>query len=259
MGAIGSETSNREIRRIDLSDFAQRKTDIANQLWDAAVDVGFFQIVNHGIALADVRNAFAMTERFFALPDAVKARYPLKKALNVGWESRAQVRPSTGTPDQKESYQITRPHMEGLWPADEELAGFKATMLAFEGQCWQVAMQVLSCLAWKLGFDDFFFQRAHDSAEASYQSTLRLLHYFATPPEQQAGLGLWRAGCAHRFRLPHPAVPAARAGWPAGVPGQGDGEPGLGRWSPMSRRSPAISATCCCAGATTSCLPPSTA
>ena len=116
MGAMGSETSNREIRRIDLSDFEQRKAEIADQLWDAAVDVGFFQIVNHGIALADVRKAFAMTERFFALPDDVKAQYPLKKALNVGWESRAQVRPSTGTPDQKESYQITRPHMDGLWP-----------------------------------------------------------------------------------------------------------------------------------------------
>ena len=199
MGAMGSETASREIRRIDLSHFAQRKTEIADQLWDAAVDVGFFQIVNHGIDLADVHNAFAMTERFFALPDAVKAQYPLKKALNVGWESRAQVRPSTGTPDQKESYQITRPHMAGLWPTDEELAGFQSTMLAFEGQCWQVAMQVLSCFAWKLGFDEGFFARAHDPAQASYQSTLRLLHYFATPPEQQAHLGLWRAGAHTDF------------------------------------------------------------
>ncbi|MBX4378675.1 2-oxoglutarate and iron-dependent oxygenase domain-containing protein, partial [Mycobacterium tuberculosis] len=80
-------------------------------LWNAAVDIGFFQLENHGIDLAAVRNAFAMTEQFFALPDAVKAQYPLQKANNAGWESRAQIRPSTGTPDQKESYQITRPHM----------------------------------------------------------------------------------------------------------------------------------------------------
>ena len=33
MGAMGSETASREIRRIDLSDFAQRKTEIADQLW----------------------------------------------------------------------------------------------------------------------------------------------------------------------------------------------------------------------------------
>ena len=48
----------------------------------------------------------------------------------------------------------------------------------------------------KLGLDEAFFARAHDPAQASYQSTLRLLHYFATPPEQQTHLGLWRAGGA---------------------------------------------------------------
>ena len=199
MGALGSETAAREIRQIDLTDFPRRKREIADQLWDAAVDVGFFQIVGHGIALEEIRHAFAMTERFFALPDGVKAQYPLRKAFNVGWESRAQVRPSTGTPDQKESYQITRPHMEGLWPSEQELPAFRRTMLAFEGQCWHVAMQVLSCFASKLGFDEPFFARAHDPARPSYQSTLRLLHYFATLPDMQGQLGLWRAGAHTDF------------------------------------------------------------
>ena len=40
-GRDGLETASRKIRRIDLSHFAQRKTEIADQLWDAAVDVGF--------------------------------------------------------------------------------------------------------------------------------------------------------------------------------------------------------------------------
>lgn len=40
-----------------------------------------------------------MTEAFFDLPDEVKRQYPL--AGNAGWESKAQVRPSTRTPDQK--------------------------------------------------------------------------------------------------------------------------------------------------------------
>ncbi|WPB56186.1 isopenicillin N synthase family dioxygenase [Xylophilus sp. GOD-11R] len=199
MGAMGSETNAREIRRIDLRDFETRKHEIADQLWDAAIDVGFFQIEHHGIDLDEVREAFAMTERFFALPDAVKAQYPLKKAWNVGWESKAQVRPSTGTPDQKESYQITRPHMEGLWPSDAELAGFQATMLDFEAKAWAVGMKVLSCFAYKMGFDDEFFTRAHEPSKASYQSTLRLLHYYAIPAEFQDKLGLWRAGAHTDF------------------------------------------------------------
>jgi isopenicillin N synthase-like dioxygenase len=199
MGAIGSETTQREIRRIDLSDYARRKAQIADELWQASVDVGFFQIANHGIDLAKVREAFAMTERFFALPESVKAQYPLQKADNAGWESRAQVRPSTGTPDQKESYQITRPHMAGLWPGDAELEGFRATLLAFEAQCWTVGMKVLSCFADRLGFAADFFTQAHDPRAPDYQSTLRLLHYYAIPPELRDKLELWRAGAHTDF------------------------------------------------------------
>ncbi len=199
MGAMGSESTTREIRRIDFSDYESRKAEIADQLWDAAVDVGFFQIANHGIALGAMRDAFAMTEKFFALPESVKAQYPLDKALNVGWESRAQIRPSTGTPDQKESYQITRPHMQGLYPTEEKLAGFRSTMLAFETQSWAVGMKVLSCFAAKLGLDDAFFTERHDPAQATYQSTLRLLHYFAIPPEEEDKLDLWRAGAHTDF------------------------------------------------------------
>ncbi|HEY9105052.1 MAG TPA: 2-oxoglutarate and iron-dependent oxygenase domain-containing protein [Roseateles sp.] len=198
MGAMGSETHQREVRIIDLADFDARRAEIAGQLWDAAVDVGFFQLKNHGIAPATITQAFATTERFFALPDAVKARHPLKKRLNAGWESRAQVRPSTGTPDQKESFQITRPHMDGLWP-DDELPGFQATMLGFERQAWEVGMRVLSCFAIKLGFADDFFTVAHDPSKPAYQSTLRLLHYFAIDPAQRECLGLWRAGAHTDF------------------------------------------------------------
>lgn len=199
MGAAGTETHDREIRRIDLAGFEHRKAEIAEQLWAAATDIGFFQVVNHGIDRGEIDRAFAMTEAFFALPDSVKARHPLKRAFNAGWESRAQVRPSTGTPDQKESYQITRGHMEGLWPAEDLLAGFQRTMLEFEARCWGVAMQLLSCFAPKLGFDADFFRRAHDASRPGYQSTLRLLHYFAIDPAGRDRLELWRAGAHTDF------------------------------------------------------------
>jgi isopenicillin N synthase-like dioxygenase len=199
MGAQGTDTQAREIRRIDLSDFANRRAEIADHLWDAAVDVGFFQIAHHGIDPAEITAAFAMTERFFALPEAVKAQYPHQKANNVGWESRAQVRPSTGTADQKESYQITRPHMAGLWPSEQELAEFQSTMLGFERQCWGVGMKVLSCFADKLGFAPDFFEQAHNPSAASYQSTLRLLHYFGMTPQTAKTQGLWRAGAHTDF------------------------------------------------------------
>lgn len=194
IGAMGLQTATREIWQIDHSDFEHRKIEMADQLWEAAVDVGCFQIINHGIDLVEVHRASAMTEQFFTLPDSAKAQYPLCKALNVVWQSRAQVRPSADTPDQRASYQITRRHMESLWPTEAELVDFQQTIQVFEGRCWHVAMQVLSCFAQKLNFAVGFFTRAHDPARPSYQSTLRRPHYFATPPEQQANHGLWRRG-----------------------------------------------------------------
>lgn len=203
MGALGAQGAVREVRRIDLTDFDHRKPEIADQIWRACTEVGFFQLVNHGIELSRVRHAFEVSERFFALPDAVKAQYPHNKALNVGWESKAQVRPSTGTPDQKESYQITLPHMAHLWPTEAELPGFQPDMLAFEKECWSLAVKVLSCFALKLGFADDFFTHAHDPVSPEYQSTLRLLHYYGVNPEVLRSLGadsgIWRAGAHTDF------------------------------------------------------------
>ena len=175
LGGIGA-TKSRDVPRIDLSDFAARKAEIADQLWRASTDIGFFQLVNHGIPQEQIDEAFAMTERFFALPHETKAQYPLGKGTNAGWEYKNQVRPSTGTPDQKESYQITLPRMAKLWPTGNELPGFRAVMLAFERANWALGMKVLSCFALKLGFTPDFFTECHDPLSSEYQSTLRLLH-----------------------------------------------------------------------------------
>ena len=102
----------------------------------------------------------------------------------MGWESCAQVRPPPVHRTRRSRTRSPARTYAGL-ATDEELAGFQSTMLSFEGQCWQVAMQVLSCFAWKLGFDEASLP-ARTTLRRPAQSTLRLLHYFATPPEQQA-------------------------------------------------------------------------
>jgi isopenicillin N synthase-like dioxygenase len=109
------------------------------------------------------------------------------------------VRPSTGVPDQKESYQMTRQRMAGRYPGDAELPGFKATMQAFEDASWAVGMRVLSCFADKLGFERDFFTRAHDMGRETYQSTLRLLHYYPIPADVQDKLDYVRGGAHTDF------------------------------------------------------------
>lgn len=199
MGGLGVERTDRTIPRIDLTDFERRRTEITEELWTAATEVGFFQLVNHPIPQEDVDKAFEWAAKFFELPREAKEALPLDKPKNAGWEYSSQVRPSVGTPDQKESYQITRPHMAPFWPDEEALPGFKDFMLDFESKCWALAMDVLSCFGEKLGFERDFFAKAHDPSSEEYQSTLRMIHYYALPEELREQPGMWRAGAHTDF------------------------------------------------------------
>jgi isopenicillin N synthase-like dioxygenase len=198
IGGAGS-VGHHEVALIDLSDFDARKPEIADALWDAATTLGLFQLTGHGIPHAWIEEAFALSEAFFALPEEAKAALPLRPGTNAGWEFKAQVRPSTGTPDQKESYQITRPRMDGLWPDETAIPGFRDRMLAFEAANREVAMRVLSCFALRLGFDADLFDRAHDPASPEYQSTLRLIHYLPMENAKPEDFEGWRAGAHTDF------------------------------------------------------------
>ena len=198
IGGTGTCVS-RAVPQIDLSDYENRKAEIADALWDAATRVGFFQVLNHGIPEADVDAAFATAWEFFGLPMPEKERFRRRPGSNAGWEYRAQVRPSTGTPDNKESYQITISDMENIWPDESELPGFQARMRRFEHQNWELGMKILSCFAIKLGFDADFFTRNHEPASPHYQSTLRLIHYMSMEDATDADFEFWRAGAHSDF------------------------------------------------------------
>lgn len=197
-GDYGTEI-DRDIPQIDMSDFFARKDEITDALWQAATGIGFFQLTGHGIPETLIDEAFAMSAGFFDLPTETKQTYPLKPGTNAGWEYMAQVRPSTGTADRKESYQITLPRMSNLWPTGAELAGFKATMLAFERHNWALAMKVLSCFADRLDFPPDFFTDGHDPMTPEYQSTLRLIHYLGMEDAKPEDFKFWRAGAHTDF------------------------------------------------------------
>ena len=116
IGGMGTEGAH-GVALIDLSDFETRKPEIADALWEAATTLGLFQLTGHGIPIDQIEEAFSLSAAFFDLPTEAKEQMPLRPGTNAGWEFKAQVRPSTGTPDQKESYQITLPRMANLWPS----------------------------------------------------------------------------------------------------------------------------------------------
>jgi isopenicillin N synthase-like dioxygenase len=82
---------SKNIPVIDISNFGTRKNEIREQLMAAAVDVGFFVVVGHGIPQELVDEQFSIANNFFQLPDDVKAKYAMPKGRNAGWEKMAQV------------------------------------------------------------------------------------------------------------------------------------------------------------------------
>lgn len=187
--------SNRSIPKISLRDFSSRIDTITAELVAAAEADGFFALVDHGIPESVIAAQFATAERFFALPDGVKATVPFTHR-NTGWEKAAQVRPSTGAADQKESYQMQygAAAMAGAWLPDAALPGFRDDCLAFMRRAQDVSEKLMVCFARGLGFDDGFFVRAHDVSRPTAQTVLRLLHYFALDPAAPTPDGYYRAG-----------------------------------------------------------------
>ncbi|KAL7625282.1 hypothetical protein AAE478_004498 [Parahypoxylon ruwenzoriense] len=190
-----TEYTERSIPRISLRDFSSRIDAITASLVAAAEGDGFFTLVDHGIPPSAVEAQFAAAERFFALPDAVKARVPFSHR-NTGWEKRAQVRPSTGAADQKESYQMQwgDAAMAGAWLPEPALPGFRAQCAAFMRAAQRVSEMLMLCFARGLGFSDDYFVRAHDVSRPCAQSVLRLLHYFELDPATPTPDGYYRAG-----------------------------------------------------------------
>ena len=192
---MASETRyvDRVIPRISMHDFEDRIEEITDQLIHAAENVGFFTLIDHGISKEDIQSMFAISKSFFDLPDEVKARVPWNPN-NVGWEKNSQIRPSTGQPDSKESYQLQfGENMNDLWLKYDDLPGFRDACLDFMDRVQQVSECLMRCFARGLGFPERFFIECHGISRPNSQTTMRLLHYFALP-EVPDGKVYHRAG-----------------------------------------------------------------
>jgi len=177
---------------IDLSSDA---THTAAAMWDAACSTGFFQVINHGIDQHVIDSCFEASKLFFEQPRNVKdATSPFARHLNSGFEHFTQVRPATGTPDQKESLQITAREgaMDGRWPP---VSNFKASTMELLDASYMLSKKILAllepfaCPSLLKGT----LESAHTLWADDSQSTLRLLHYPPTEPPGANDESLWRA------------------------------------------------------------------
>jgi isopenicillin N synthase-like dioxygenase/tRNA(Arg) A34 adenosine deaminase TadA len=179
-------------------DMSGTDEEVANQLWEAATQVGFFSVTNHGIDQALIDKAFEMSANFFEQSVEEKEKQsPGDMSVNSGFEYFSQVRPSTGVADQKESLQITARQgcMEGRWPNTH----FREMSEAFLEAANNLAGRILDLLEPRAApqVQPGTLANSHTLWGDDGQCTLRFLHYPAMPAEIVGRLledGYWRAG-----------------------------------------------------------------
>ena len=175
----------------------------AAEMWEAATTVGFFTLINHGIPQETIEKAFSASAGFFARDrDEKYAASPFAAHLNSGYEFMSQVRPSSGTADQKESLQITAREgvMDGRWPS--EPASLEPDARALLDASHGLACRILDLLEPKAcpKLPRGTLSGSHRLWSDDGQCTLRMLHYPPTaPPEPPPTDGseppkqVWRA------------------------------------------------------------------
>jgi isopenicillin N synthase-like dioxygenase len=174
----------------------------ADAMWEAATRVGFFTVVNHGIEEELIDHAFGASSAFFAQPRAAKEEQsPFARGLNSGFEYMAQVRPSTGLADRKESLQVTARAgaMEGRWPT--EPAVFEGVAKQLLEQAHRLACRILSLLEGRAcpTLQPGTLAGSHTLWGDDGQCTLRFLHYMPMDAASMEKLKAskeqhWRAG-----------------------------------------------------------------
>lgn len=189
---------------VPVIDMSLPEDQVAEEMWNAANDVGFFTVINHGIPQEAIDSIFGVSEAFFTglSVEEKEEQSPFDRTLNSGYEYMTQVRPSTGTNDQKESLQMTARQgcMEGRWPSTpENFESASKEMIAFSHD---LACRLVSLLERKIPhLEPGTLAKSHSLWNHDGQCTLRLLHY---PPMDETSLKeLTKPGNVHWRAGPH--------------------------------------------------------
>lgn len=180
------------------------RDELPRRLGESFRSFGFAMIRDHGIDLALIERAWALTAQFFALPVEVKQKYFITGQGGArGYTPfRTEVAKGASEKDLKEFWHVGRDvpadsplaasMPPNIWPT--EIPGFRETFEELYAQFDEAGAKVLSAIAIDLGLDSRWFDPAIDDGN----SVLRLLHY---PPVGESAGGAIRAGAHEDINL----------------------------------------------------------
>jgi isopenicillin N synthase-like dioxygenase len=157
-------------------------------------EVGFFQLVDHGIDPGFVDDYFAALEAFFALPEATKARIEkINSPWFRGWERvgaeltdnsvdhREQIDVWSELPARARDVQPPYLRLDGpnQWLPDDVLPGFHRAVVEFFARLGDVAFELMEVLSVGLGLAPDHLRQVFGARPLSLA---KLICYPPTPP-----------------------------------------------------------------------------
>ena len=174
----------------------EERVAFADELCRLCHEVGFLQLVDHGVAPDAIAAYFAALASFFALPESAKAR--IDKARSPwfrGWERvgaeltdarvdhREQIDVWTELPPRGRDAGPEYLRLEGpnQWLDDATLPGFRAAVEWFQAAMGAIADRLLAAMSTGLGLDAGHLDRVFGEHR---MSLVKCIHYPPTPPGQ---------------------------------------------------------------------------
>ena len=187
---------------IPIIDFSRSSTDLsslADEIKQVCATWGFLYLRNHHLSQASIDRMFSISSTFFkTTPQQEKSSTPWNSIVNAGYDAK------TGTEgyfnengandrvsavDEKEVFVIRKqgsyeqPLPPSLNKVNPEIQGFMSEVHE------KIAVPLLSCLGIGLGLSGDYLAGLHKH-ESPSMTTLRLIHYPALPPTDNARIRL---------------------------------------------------------------------
>lgn len=182
-----------------LGDNIGAKLETARQIRDAAANVGFFYITNHGVPEDAVEAARLATERFYQLPEDTKLQYDVMKTKrHKGYVPVGGLSADPMIMDLQEGYEVglELPEDDPDYLADNALLGpnvwprempeFRRNVYGYFEEVTALGKRMYSLFALALGMPEDFFGPMITKPCAQ----LRMLYYPDTDPKDaHVGIG----------------------------------------------------------------------
>jgi isopenicillin N synthase-like dioxygenase len=169
---------------LERSEGEERIQTVAQQIRSACQQIGFFAIVNHGVNITSIQNAWEASRDFFDLSLEEKQRslsentteypygYEHSENLAIGYNNDNGV----SLPDLKETFAIGPRHPESGMPArryPDLPINFESVLETYYEEMEKLAARLLRIFAIALELPPHWFENKFDR----HQSALRLLNY----------------------------------------------------------------------------------